>query len=277
MQGFKYFSFQTNNSLKLTVLEKQFGIIGIGVFAKLLQSIYGEKGYYCKYNFFLKTTLIEKSLNEETLDKIIELLLNLEVFNQDLFTKYEILTSKNIQDNSLKFAKRIQKKGFKIKKEYNLLTGEEEKEDKNFIENHKKVIVITNLTSSKIIKEIPKQKEIKEPKTIAKNDLIDEIFKHYLICKKSFKGKNFIKSKLTKTNSAKINARLKELKDVDKLEFCKKAINNFFNDNWKDRVNYLDIKYCFKDLETLEKFNQLKVSTDTKNFKTLKGKSINWQ
>ena len=104
-KGLNYFSHDTvlSNDIKIEYLEAETGLIGYAIYLKLLELIYRDEGYYIKFDHKHKK-LFAKRVNIvlEKLDKIIDVCLEEDLFNQNLFNKYNILTSKSIQKRYLR-------------------------------------------------------------------------------------------------------------------------------------------------------------------------------
>lgn len=121
--GLDYFPLdcQMDDSVKL--IEAQFGLAGFAAIIKLWQDIYRGEGYYKKFNNDVKI-LFAKELGVDTcfLNDVINAALDREIFNRELFDKFEILTSKGIQKRFLTIARK--RKNNSIISEFDLITKE---------------------------------------------------------------------------------------------------------------------------------------------------------
>ena len=115
-QGLDYFPLDVVLDDKFKFIEIKYGMEGFGIVIKLMQKIYLQ-GYWC---FFGEDETIlfagENRINEETLNKVLVECLKRGIFNQDLFEKYSILTSKGIQKRFYEVA--IRRKTVDIVSEY---------------------------------------------------------------------------------------------------------------------------------------------------------------
>lgn len=140
-EGVKYFPLYCTLDEKFELIEAEFGLKGFAIVVKLFQRIYGEHGYYCEWNndislIFAKQCgfsnigevgalgCAEKSLQSGKPKNLIDLVVNASVrrgiFDEQLFSKYSILTSRGIQRNFLNIVRN--RKKVEIKKEYLLLS-----------------------------------------------------------------------------------------------------------------------------------------------------------
>ena len=99
-EGLDYFPFDVHLDMKFELVEARFGMVGFGVLVKLLQTIYGESGYYCDWSedimllFLKKHNLIE---HKQTVSDIIQMSFDKEIFDRGMYEKYKVLTSQDIQ------------------------------------------------------------------------------------------------------------------------------------------------------------------------------------
>lgn len=147
-EGVKYFPLYCTLDEKFELIEAEFGLKGFAIVVKLYQRIYGEHGYYCEWNndislIFAKQcgfsnigqigTLgcAEKSSQSGKSKNLIDLVVTASVrrgiFDEQLFSKYSILTSRGIQRNFLNIVRN--RKKVELKKEYLLLSDAEIKEN----------------------------------------------------------------------------------------------------------------------------------------------------
>lgn len=118
--GIPYFPLDCQLDEKFELIEAEFGLTGFAVVVKLYQRIYGQQGYYCEYTNEV-ALLFAKSvgLGGKVVSEIVSASIKRGIFDKKLFEKYEILTSKGIQERYFEAVSR--RKSFKVKSEYLLL------------------------------------------------------------------------------------------------------------------------------------------------------------
>lgn len=190
-EGVKYFPLYCTLDEKFELIEAEFGLKGFAIVVKLFQRIYGEHGYYCEWNndislIFAKQCGFSNVGEIGTLDcaekasqsgkpkNLIDLVVAASVrrgiFDEQLFSKYSILTSRGIQRNFLNIVRN--RKKVEIKKEYLLLSDAEIKENiviinESYVRNSK----------SYVSSEQSKGKESKGNKSKGKEDICAELDK----------------------------------------------------------------------------------------------------
>lgn len=100
-KGIPYFPTPANffDEEIMELLEAKFGILSSYIVMRLLCKIYKE-GYYISWGKEQRLIFVRKvggGIKEEVMEKIIELLLEKEFFNKDIYEKYGVLTSEQIQ------------------------------------------------------------------------------------------------------------------------------------------------------------------------------------
>lgn len=100
-KGIPYFPTPANffDEEIMELLEAKFGILSSYIVMRLLCKIYKE-GYYISWGKEQSLIFVRKvggGIKEEIMEKIIELLLEKEFFNKDIYEKYGVLTSEQIQ------------------------------------------------------------------------------------------------------------------------------------------------------------------------------------
>jgi len=101
---------------KIALIEAKYGIVGFGVIIKLYKKIYSENGYYYKWDDKTKLLFSKYASTEyEKVENIINDAIEWDLFNKNIFKKYQILTSKRIQKTY--FSASIRKKRIEIFKE----------------------------------------------------------------------------------------------------------------------------------------------------------------
>lgn len=107
-EGLEYFPLVCNQGEKLDLIEADFGIIGFAVIVKLFQRIYGEKGYYCKWNDDVALLFSARCglQGRNVVSEVVKCALRRNLFDRRLYEEYGILTSEGIQERYFEAAKR---------------------------------------------------------------------------------------------------------------------------------------------------------------------------
>ena len=104
--GLDYFPLDTKLDEKFEMIEAEHGLVGFAIIIKIYQEIY-KNGYY--YIWDKKRQLLFSKKNNvyiEDLNVIINSALEWNMFSNDLFNKYKVLTSAGIQKQFLKITER---------------------------------------------------------------------------------------------------------------------------------------------------------------------------
>jgi len=132
-EGLDYFPLDvdmfSDNDDKTSFLEAKYGLEGIGIIIKLLQRVYGGKGYYKQWGE-REVLLFSKqiSVDMRKINELISDCINENFFSQEMFEKYGILTSSGIQKRYFKACTRRNK--IKYESKYLLVEPEEDKKPK---------------------------------------------------------------------------------------------------------------------------------------------------
>ena len=117
--GIDYFPLDVVLDTKFELIEAEFQLNGFAIVVKLFQKIYGGQGYYCEWNDEVALLFARKNgVGVNVVSEILRAALRRGIFDKELFEKYQILTSKGIQERYIK-AKRCNSS--KINQEYLLL------------------------------------------------------------------------------------------------------------------------------------------------------------
>ena len=103
-QGLDYFPLNTDISKddKIALIEAKHGLTGFGIIIKLYEKIYYNKGYYYEWNEDAQLLFAKQvGLEIEKLEEIINDAIKWGLFDEKLFKKYKILTSRRIQKTFL--------------------------------------------------------------------------------------------------------------------------------------------------------------------------------
>lgn len=98
-KGLDYFPLDCKMNEEVDLIISDFGIEGYGVLISMFQFIYSQ-GYYTKWTTREQKLFSKKvGLSLELSNSIINECLNWDIFNNAMFDKYQILTSRRLQDN----------------------------------------------------------------------------------------------------------------------------------------------------------------------------------
>ena len=108
----RYFTLDCHMDDSIKLLESEFGLKGFAVIIKLFQKIYGDEGYYCKWNqdvellFAASLSTDREPIGGSFVSEVIKGCLRRGVFDEQMYKKYGILTSRGIQKRYLEAARR---------------------------------------------------------------------------------------------------------------------------------------------------------------------------
>ena len=108
----RYFTLDCHMDDSIKLLESEFGLKGFAVIIKLYQKIYGDEGYYCKWNqdvellFAASLSTDREPIGGGFVSEVIKGCLRRGVFDKGMYEKYGILTSRGIQNRYLEAARR---------------------------------------------------------------------------------------------------------------------------------------------------------------------------
>lgn len=134
--GLDYFELDCHLDEKVRLIQAEFGLKGFAVVVKLYQKIYSEFGYYCEWNadsllLFASENGVSGRGEKNLISEIISACIKRNIFSEELYREFGILTSKGIQKRYLNAVSRREK--VELKKEY-LLLGVD-KNNKNVVIN----------------------------------------------------------------------------------------------------------------------------------------------
>lgn len=140
--GLDYFELDCHMEEKVELIEAEFGLKGFAIIVKLYQSIYSGFGYYCEWTPDISLLWARRlgvshggdSGNLDTVDKtsslpgfpnnlinnVVAASIKRNIFSEELFTRYHILTSPGVQKRYLNATSKREK--VEMKKEYLLLS-----------------------------------------------------------------------------------------------------------------------------------------------------------
>ena len=208
--GLDYFPFECQSDERIRLIQAEYGLKGFAIVVKLLQKIYGEFGYYCEWDE--ERSLLFASENgsfsddRNLIDGIVEACIRRFIFSKDMYDKYRILTSSEIQENYLLGTSR--REHVELKKEYLLIKCTQKYKNVyiNPVNVYKNSIVVNNNTQSKVkeskvnknniysAKSADTQKTVKKSEGKNKDvvyyqdDELDKTFKDYIAFRKEIKA-----------------------------------------------------------------------------------------
>ena len=102
-----YFPLECALDDKFELIEAEFGLNGFAVIVKLFQKIYGGEGYYTPWTKDVALVFARKiGLGANAVSEIVTAAARRGIFDQTLYEKYQILTSKGIQERYFDAVKR---------------------------------------------------------------------------------------------------------------------------------------------------------------------------
>lgn len=122
--GLNYFDLQTdiNSDMRVKLFRAEFGIKGFGVWIELLIQVYGDEGYFLKWDEDTNLLFADEAGISATLaDGVVGGLVRRGLFNKSVFNSFNILTSKHIQEKYFNAIKRRESE-IEVKKEYLLVS-----------------------------------------------------------------------------------------------------------------------------------------------------------
>ena len=120
--GLDYFPHSCIPDQRMELIEAEFGLTGYAVILKLYETIFVEKGYYCEWTKDVALMFSRKnSVGVNVVSEIVNASLRRGIFDDDLFKKYSILTSKEIQEIYHEVTTKLNRKQVDFVKEYLLV------------------------------------------------------------------------------------------------------------------------------------------------------------
>lgn len=117
--GIPFFPFPSTDTLAIELLEAKFKSQGINIYLKLMQQIFSDEGYFLQLtdDFILLFTR-KIGVRDGIVPAVIEECVSRGIFDKELFEKYKILTSDEIQKEYLNAVRK--RKNFDIIQKYRL-------------------------------------------------------------------------------------------------------------------------------------------------------------
>lgn len=96
--GTDYFPLNVYMDDSIELIEAEFGLEGFAIVVKLWQKIYAERGYYCEWNDEVALLFAKKiGAGGNVVSEIVNAAIRRGIFNDELFGRFGILTSRGIQ------------------------------------------------------------------------------------------------------------------------------------------------------------------------------------
>ena len=242
--GLDYFELDCQMEEKVRLIQAEYGLKGFAVFVKLLQKIYGERGYYCEWTqdselLFMSENGLDSGFLQ-LLREIVSACIRRNIFSERLYKEYGILTSSGVQKQYLKAT--VKREVVDLKKEYLLLS--DFKNNKNVVINSINVDRNKENVSGNTQSRVEKSREDNK-NNMCKADafaLFERLWKLYP-CKK---GKGQVsdakKMKLLEIGFDEMSRAIKRYEEyvngIDYLHYQNGS--TFFNSGY---IDYLDANY----------------------------------
>lgn len=161
--GIPYFPLDCQLDEKFELIEAEFGLTGFAIVVKLFQRIYGGQGYYCEWTNEVALLFGKKNmLGGNVVSEIVRASVKRGIFDENIFEKYQVLTSKGIQERYFEAVSR--RKNVKVKNEYLLLKCDQipknvDISSENVCNNSKNVDISKQ---SKVEKRIEKDRRVED-------------------------------------------------------------------------------------------------------------------
>lgn len=161
--GINYFPLNVHLDDKFELIEAEFGLKGFAIVVKLFQKIYGQQGYYCEWTEDV-ALLFGKNvgLGGDAVFEIVRAAIKRGIFDSELYDKYQILTSRGIQERYFEAVSR--RKEVEVRKEYLLIKVDQIYKNVRILNEN------VNISSKNV--NISEQKKVEESK--AKEKKVEE-------------------------------------------------------------------------------------------------------
>lgn len=153
--GINYFPLNVHLDDKFELIEAEFGLKGFAIVVKLFQKIYGQQGYYCEWTEDV-ALLFGKNvgLGGDAVSEIVRAAIKRGIFDSELYDKYQILTSRGIQERYFEAVSR--RKEVEVRKEYLLIKVDQTYKNVRILNEN------VNISSKNV--NISEQKKVEESK-----------------------------------------------------------------------------------------------------------------
>ena len=118
-EGLDYFPHSCISDQRIDLVRVQFGLKGYAVIYRLYEKIYLEKGYFCEWTDDIALMFAhDNGMNVNVVSDIVNAGIKRGIFDRDLFEKYQILTSKDIQETYLAVVSKLKRTSVSLIQEY---------------------------------------------------------------------------------------------------------------------------------------------------------------
>lgn len=174
-EGLDYFPLDTDiiHDIKIRKIMRSNGPQSIAVLLDLLGNIYGDHGYYMQWDDDVRFLVADDvGISEAAVDELVSKAIQVDFFDEKLFKKYSILTSKGIQKRYQKASKR--KSGFCIQKPYNLIVNVHNNPPQCEVndDNNPTASEVSDAESTRKESKVKERKEKGSKKEITENDTL---------------------------------------------------------------------------------------------------------
>ena len=118
--GLDYFPHSCMSEQSIDLIQAEFGALGYAVIYRLYEKIYAEKGYFCEWTKDVALMFSQRNgVGVNVVSEILKSALRRGIFDSGLYSKYGILTSKDIQETYIEAT--VKRKKIFLFKEYLLI------------------------------------------------------------------------------------------------------------------------------------------------------------
>lgn len=253
-QGLDYFPLDTSMDSKMELFEAEHGLTGFAFLIKLFQKIY-DNGYFCEWNED-EQLLFSKRINVDInrVNVYINSALSRNIFSQELFDKYKILTSRGIQKRFIEACKR--RKQIEITREICLIDFDElqYRDLKNkivYVSNNSINVNINSVEEELMLHDVNNNSQKKEEESKVKESKVEEI-ENILYDADAAKIQKILIETIGSMNTTVIQEAIEYLKDLP-LEVIEHALKKTARKGAKwDYAQSILNDYVSKELKTLE-------------------------
>ncbi len=242
--GLDYFELDCHMEEKVKLIQAEYGLKGFAVVVKLYQKIYGGFGYYCEWSgdsllLFMSENGVPSD-SKNLIQQIVAACIRRNIFSEQLFNKFGILTSSGVQKRYLNATSKRGK--VELVKEYLLISVGEN--NKNVVINSKKKK--KNAISDSGNRQRKEKKSKEEKNTMCRADalaLFERLWQMYPVKKGKGQVSDAQKMKLLKIGFDEMGRAVRRYADGLKRDDWRHPQNGstFFNSGY---VDYLDANYA---------------------------------
>ena len=273
-EGIPYFEWDTELDIAHKQILAEYGFKGLGIVVMIYSLIYKGHGYYVEWNsesllLFMLENGVSGDKQRNLIQNVVSACIKRDIFSQQLYQKYGILTSEKIQENYFRATAR--RKLSEVKKEY-LLLSDANKEvsvcnNSKIVCNNSKIVCNNSTDKIREDKKII-SKDISDP-----NDTVKRIFDAWNSLK-DLGIPPIIKIEKKSTRYKALSARLKEYSEEDVLTAIERIKNSDFLQGQNDRNWIIKFDWFLKPNNFIK---VLEGNYDNKKNQSLSGWQPTWQ